>query len=70
MQILIIDGYNLIYAIPQLEELLDESLEAARCGLIRLIIDFKSSRKDVEKAYIVFDGRGELGDEEVTESRA
>ncbi len=65
MQTLIVDGYNLIYAIPELEDLLDESLESARIGAIRLFSDFINSRKDIDHVYIVFDGQAEFGDEEV-----
>ena len=64
MQTLIIDGYNVIHAIPEIEELLDESLEAARIGLIRLLSEFKNSRKDIERIYVVFDGKAEMFDEE------
>ncbi len=64
MQTLIIDGYNVIHAIPEIEELLDESLEAARIGLIRFLTEFKGVRKDIRKIFIVFDGKsGELPEE-------
>lgn len=64
MQTLVIDGYNIIHAIPEIEELLDESLEAARIGLIRLLIEFRDSRKDAGCICIVFDGKSEKADEE------
>jgi len=60
----IIDGYNVIYAIGEIEELLDESLEAARIGLTRLLLEFKGSRKDVGEVIMVFDGKSEGFDEE------
>ncbi|MEI8176404.1 MAG: NYN domain-containing protein [Candidatus Omnitrophota bacterium] len=64
MRTLIVDGYNLIYAIPELEELLDESLEAAREGLIRFLAEFKGGRRDIERLYVVFDGKdGFMSDE-------
>jgi predicted RNA-binding protein with PIN domain len=62
---LIVDGYNVIYGIPKIEELLDENLEAARIGLGRLLLEFKAARKDIERIYVVFDGKGELADEEM-----
>jgi len=68
MQTLIIDGYNAIYSIPEIEELLDESLEAARIGLIKLISEFKASRKDVAYIYIVFDGKSAYLDEEIPQT--
>ncbi|MCM8781594.1 MAG: NYN domain-containing protein [Candidatus Omnitrophica bacterium] len=64
MRTFVIDGYNVIYAIPQIEELLDESLEAARLGLERLLARFKDSRKDIENIYVVFDGQAQTSDEE------
>jgi predicted RNA-binding protein with PIN domain len=64
MKTLVIDGYNVIHAIPELEEMLDESLQAARAGLAQFASGLKGSRKDVERVYIVFDGKGEEGDEE------
>jgi ribosomal protection tetracycline resistance protein len=68
MQTLIIDGYNVIYAIPEIENLLDESLEAARIGLVRLLSGFKGLRGDVENIVIVFDGKAGFFDEENTVS--
>ncbi|MCX5716499.1 MAG: NYN domain-containing protein [Candidatus Omnitrophica bacterium] len=64
MQTLIVDAYNVIHAIPELEEMLDESLQAARLALVRLLSDFKNSRKDIERVYIVFDGKGDMYDEQ------
>jgi len=66
MRTLIIDGYNVIYAIPELEELLGESLEAARAGLVRLLTRAKDSRRDIERLYVVFDGRADDDDGEST----
>lgn len=68
MQILVIDGYNVIHAIPEIEDLLGESLEAARIGLIRLFAEFKDSRKDIRHIFVVFDGKSEGIDEEVAVS--
>ena len=66
MQTLIIDGYNVIYAIPEIEDLMDESLEAARTGLIKLLERLKNSRKDIGRIYVVFDSRGQERDQEVS----
>ena len=68
MQTLVIDGYNVIHAIPEIEDLLDESLEAARIGLIRMFTEFKDSRKDIQRIFIVFDGKSEGPDQEVAVS--
>ncbi len=56
---LILDGYNVIHAIPELERLLDVSLQAAREGLIRLSEQYRSSHGDIRKIVIVFDGKSE-----------
>lgn len=66
MQTLIIDGYNVIYAVPEIEELLGESLEAARIRLIRFLLEAKNSRKDIERVCVVFDGKAEGYDEETS----
>jgi len=66
MNILIIDAYNVIYAMPELEELLNESLEAARIGLVRMLIELKEGRGDIERITVVFDGREEHADEEAS----
>lgn len=69
MHTLVIDGYNVIHAIPEIEELLDESLEAARIGLARFLIELKGSRGDIDKIFIVFDGKSQgLFHEETTVS--
>lgn len=65
MQTLVIDGYNVIHSIPEIEDLLGESLEAARIGLIQLLSKFKNLRKDVRRIFIVFDGKSEEFDEEI-----
>ncbi len=54
----IIDGYNVIHKIPELEAKLQESLENARNALIMEIQSWKR-RYAGAKVYIVFDGRSE-----------
>ncbi|PIQ83914.1 MAG: hypothetical protein COV75_04745 [Candidatus Omnitrophica bacterium CG11_big_fil_rev_8_21_14_0_20_63_9] len=56
---LILDGYNVIYAIPSLAKELDRSLEAARTALIRLCEAYRARRGDLGQVYVVFDGRGD-----------
>lgn len=56
MLTLILDGYNVIHAIPELTKRLDQSLESARQGLIDFCVAFKAKRGDVGQLYIVFDG--------------
>ena len=57
MRVLILDGYNVIHAIPELERQLDRSLEAAREALIGHCCAYQASRGDVQEIYVVFDGR-------------
>ena len=54
----IIDGYNVIHKIPELEAKLEESLESARKALAMEISDWKRKYADA-KVYIVFDGKNE-----------
>ena len=57
MKVLILDGYNVIHAIPELERQLDRSLDAAREALIGRCCAYQASRGDAQEIYIVFDGR-------------
>ena len=57
MRVLILDGYNVIHAIPELERALDRSLEAAREALIGRCCAYQANRGDAQEIYIVFDGR-------------
>lgn len=59
MTTLILDGYNVIYAIPSLAKELDRSLEAARTALVRLCQEYRAKRGDIGQVYVVFDGRGD-----------
>jgi uncharacterized protein len=60
MKVLVIDGYNVIHAIPELESKLDASLEAAREALIGRCQALKAARGDIGEIQIVFDGQGDL----------
>lgn len=55
-RIVVLDGYNVIHRVPELEALLSDSLQAARRGLLRICADWISRRKDVWQFVIVFDG--------------
>lgn len=50
---LLVDGYNIIYDWPELNELVDEHMEAARIKLIDLLSDYQAIRK--YKIIVVFD---------------
>ena len=54
--IFVVDGYNVIHAVPELERKLDQSLKAARDALVALCSAIQSLRGDVQKILIIFDG--------------
>ena len=53
---LVLDGYNVIHAVPELARQLDRSLEAAREALVALCGTYLARRGDVTRLYVVFDG--------------
>ena len=53
---LILDGYNVIHGVPELERKLDQSLEAAREALVSFCQAYRARRGDVQRLYVVFDG--------------
>lgn len=53
---LILDAYNVIHLIPELERTLDVSLENARGALIRYCRHFQESKGNIRKMVLVFDG--------------
>lgn len=57
MDTIVIDGYNVIYAIPILrKKILKHGPREAREELIDMCLKYKSRRKDISCIYIVFDG--------------
>ena len=57
MLTLILDGYNVIYAVPELARQMDRSLEAAREALVRRCEAYRARRGNIGQIYVVFDGR-------------
>ena len=57
MVTVILDGYNVIHAVPGLARQLDRSLQAAREALVALCQGYRVRRGDIRKFYVVFDGR-------------
>ena len=53
---IVIDGYNLIHAMPELARLVGSDLERARDGLVSKLAVFRSGRG--VRVTVVFDGRG------------
>ena len=54
---IILDGYNVIYKIPQLRQHLDKSLEDARTALASFVFTWSRTHSNRGKITIVFDGR-------------
>lgn len=55
----VVDGYNVIHAVPELARHLDRSLEASREALVALCRAYHARRGDVQGVYVVFDGNQE-----------
>jgi len=53
----LLDGYNVIYAVPELARHMDHSLQSAREALVALCQEHRARRGDVRRLYVVFDGR-------------
>jgi len=58
--IVIIDGYNFIHAVPELERYLLSDLKSARQALIRECQRWFGARGDIQRFYIVFDGSSDV----------
>jgi predicted RNA-binding protein with PIN domain len=59
---LIIDGYNAISKIRELEAKKDISLEASRMHFIKILMDFMARKRVFDKIFLVFDSsEKELG---------
>ena len=56
MVTVILDGYNVIHAVPELKRQLDRSLEAARDALVTLCGEYRARRGDVAHLFVIFDG--------------
>jgi len=57
MNALIVDGYNAIYKITELQTLLDKSLLEARREVTRLAKDYQRKTGGIAEVYVVFDGK-------------
>ena len=53
---IVVDGYNLIHAMPELARLVNSDLERARDGLVAKLAVYRSGRG--VRVTVVFDGRG------------
>ena len=52
-EILIVDGYNIIYAWPELKEMITEDIAAARHALIEILRNYQGYREGL--VTVVFD---------------
>jgi len=59
VKVLIVDGYNAIHKIPEVDDLLDESLEDARNAITDLAREYQRRHGGIAEVHVVFDGRDE-----------
>lgn len=62
MKVLIVDGYNAIHKIPEIDSLMDESLEEARKAITALAKEYQRKIGGIAEVYVVFDGKTEYGE--------
>ena len=56
---MLVDGYNAIHKIPEVDDLLDESLEDARNAITDLAKEYQRRYGGIAEVHVVFDGRDE-----------
>ena len=54
---MILDGYNVIGRVPELNRQWDHNPQAAREALIALCRGYRALRRDIERLWVVFDGQ-------------
>lgn len=57
IEVLIVDGYNVIHAVPALEHSLKCSLKKARSLLEEALRQYQSKEKSIKRVYVVYDSR-------------
>jgi predicted RNA-binding protein with PIN domain len=60
MKVLIVDGYNAIHKIPEVDILIDNSLEEARNAITDLAKEYQRKVGGIAEIFVVFDGKDEL----------
>lgn len=63
---LIVDGYNIIHAIPELENELDKSLMSARRALTGALLRYQAFERSIRRIYVAYDSKDGTGDIEDT----
>ena len=61
IETLIVDGYNIIHAIPEIENELNRDLMSARNALAATLRKYQLHEKSIREIYVVYDGVGEAG---------
>ena len=56
MVTIVVDGYNVIHAVPEFARHLERRLEAARNALLAACRNYRARRGDIARFYVVFDG--------------
>ena len=56
MVTVIVDGYNVIHAVPRFARSLERNLEAAREALLAACREYRARRGDIARVCVVFDG--------------
>lgn len=59
MKVLIVDGYNAIHKIPEIDALSDDSLEDARAAITDMAKEYQRRVGGVSEVFVVFDGKDE-----------
>ena len=63
IETLIVDGYNIIHAIPQLETELDGALKNARSALEKMLRNYQATEKSIRRIYVIYDSKNRGGGE-------
>ena len=59
MAVLVVDGYNVAYAIPEIKEMMDNNLMGARKKVVQLCREYARSSGYIKDTKVVFDGKDE-----------
>lgn len=58
IETLIVDGYNIIHTIPELENELNKDLMSARRALTEVLRRYQARERSIKKIYVIYDGKG------------
>lgn len=61
VETLIVDGYNIIHAVPEIENELNKNLMSARNALEAALRVYMAAERSIRRIYVVYDGKGEYG---------